>query len=92
MATIGLRDLTHHTASIARRVRDGETIVVTDHGRPVLRMVPASASDDGLSRLAAAGLLAPATTGGQLPSPVQTGGWTGEDAASAVSSRREDRL
>jgi prevent-host-death family protein len=91
MATIGMRELTHHTAAMARRVRDGETLIVTDHGRPVLRMIPASASDDGLSRLAAAGLLAPATTPGQLPSPVRTGSWTGEDAASTVSSLREDR-
>ena len=49
MASIGLRELTHHTAVIARRVRDGETIIVTDHGRPVLRMIPAGASDASTS-------------------------------------------
>jgi prevent-host-death family protein len=92
MATIGLRELTHHTAAIARRVRDGETIIVTDHGRPVIRMTPATAADDVLARLTAAGLLTPAANPGYLPEPVETGRWTGEDAADAVADLRDDRF
>ncbi|HEY2791293.1 MAG TPA: type II toxin-antitoxin system prevent-host-death family antitoxin [Micromonosporaceae bacterium] len=90
MESVGLRELAHHTAAIVRRVRDGETIVVTDHGSPVLRMVPAGVSDDGLSRLAAAGLLVPASTAGQLPAPIDTGAWTGEDATTAISAMRDE--
>jgi prevent-host-death family protein len=92
MGTIGLRELTHHTAAIARRVRDGETIIVTDHGKPVIRMSPATPADDVLARLAAAGLLVPATNPGYLPEPVDTGQWTGEDSADAISDLRDDRF
>jgi prevent-host-death family protein len=93
METIGLRDLTHHTAAIARRVRGGETIVVTDHGKPVIRMTPATYADEKLSGLMAAGLLIPARTPGYLPEPLDTSGnWTGEDAADVISEIREDRF
>lgn len=92
MATIGLRDLTHHTAQIARRVRAGETIIVTDRGRPVIRMTPAAPADDVLSRLAAAGQLIPATNPGYLPEPVQTGAWTGEEAEDVISTDRGERF
>jgi prevent-host-death family protein len=91
METIGLRELTHRTAAIARRVRAGETILVTDHGTPVMRLTPAAPADDAMARLAAAGLLIPATNPGYLPEPVDTGRWTGEDAAAAVSELRQDR-
>lgn len=92
METIGLRELTHRTAAIARRVRAGETILVTDHGKPIMRLTPAAPADDVMARLAAAGLLIAATNPGYLPEPVDTGRWSGEDAAAAVSDLREDRL
>lgn len=92
METIGLRELTHRTAAIARRVRAGETILVTDHGSPVMRLTPAAPADDVLAQLAAAGRLIPATNPGFLPEPVETGQWTGKDAADAISELREERL
>jgi prevent-host-death family protein len=91
MEMIGLRELTHHTAAIARRVRDGETIIVTDHGKPVIRMTPATPADDVLTRLSSAGMLIPAANPGYLPEPVDTGQWTGEDATDAVSDLRDER-
>jgi prevent-host-death family protein len=92
METIGLGELTNRTAAIARRVRAGETILVTDHGKPVMRLTPAAPADDTMVRLAAAGLLIPATNPGYLPEPVDTGRWSGEDAAAGVSELRQDRL
>lgn len=38
--TVGLRDLRHHTSDVLSRVRHGETIDVTDHGRLIARIVP----------------------------------------------------
>ena len=38
--TVGLRDLRHHTSAVLARVRHGETIDVTEHGRPIARIVP----------------------------------------------------
>ena len=37
---VGLRDLRHHTSEVLARVRHGETIEVTEHGRLIARIVP----------------------------------------------------
>ena len=37
---MGLRDLRHHTSDVLARVRHGETIDVTEHGRLIARIIP----------------------------------------------------
>jgi prevent-host-death family protein len=37
---IGVRELKAKTSEILRRVEDGETVEITNHGRIVARMVP----------------------------------------------------
>ena len=37
---MGLRDLRHHTSEVLARVRHGETVDVTEHGRLIARIVP----------------------------------------------------
>ena len=37
---VGLRDLRHHMSEVLGRVRRGETIDVTEHGRVIARIVP----------------------------------------------------
>ena len=43
MATVTATDARNRLAELARRVENGETIVVTRHGRPVIEMVPSRA-------------------------------------------------
>jgi prevent-host-death family protein len=38
--TVGLRELRHHTSEVLARVRHGETIDITEHGRLIARIVP----------------------------------------------------
>lgn len=38
--TVGLRELHHRTSEILARVRHGETLDVTEYGRPIARIVP----------------------------------------------------
>ena len=38
--TVGLRDLRHHTSEVLTRVRHGEIVDITDHGRLIARIVP----------------------------------------------------
>jgi len=38
--TVGMRELRHRTSDVIARVRQGESIEVTDHGTPVARIVP----------------------------------------------------
>lgn len=42
METIGVRELRQHASRYLERVRRGETLEVTDRGRPVARLVPVS--------------------------------------------------
>jgi prevent-host-death family protein len=58
MERIGIRELRQQASSILRRVSAGETVEVTDRGRPVALMVRAMPS--GLARLEQEGLLRPA--------------------------------
>ena len=59
METIGLRELNQNPSKAVARVRAGVSIVVTDRGRPVLRMVPETAHPSALQRLLATGEVSP---------------------------------
>lgn len=59
METIGLRELNQNPSKAVARVRAGASIVVTDRGTPVLRMVPEVEPTGALQRLIAAGEVTP---------------------------------
>jgi len=40
MTTVSIRDAKNRLTELARKVEDGETVVVTRNGRPVLDLVP----------------------------------------------------
>ena len=62
--TIGLRELNQNPSRAVARVRAGESLLVTDRGRPVLRMVPEVEPAGVLSRMVAEGIaIAPAEDG-----------------------------
>lgn len=64
MRTIGLRELNQNPSKAVARVRAGETIVVTDRGRPVLRLVPEGERPGVLQHLLDSGeVTAPAELG-----------------------------
>lgn len=45
METIGLRELNQNPSKAVARVRAGHSIIVTDRGKPILRMVPEVAGE-----------------------------------------------
>lgn len=51
METIGLRELNQNPSKVVARVRAGASIVVTDRGKPVLRMVPEVEHPGALQRM-----------------------------------------
>jgi prevent-host-death family protein len=57
MRAIGIRELRQRASRYLRDVERGETIEVTDRGRPVARLVPI-AHETGLDDLVASGRLA----------------------------------
>lgn len=53
MASVGVRELRQRASELLRRVEDGETIEITDRGRPVAVLAPLP--EDPLERLRASG-------------------------------------
>jgi prevent-host-death family protein len=91
MATVGVRELRQRASELLRRVEAGETIEVTDHGRPVAVLAPLPDAEP-LERLRAAGDVTPAARKlddlpKSLPLPA------GKEAPSTVLSRlrRDER-
>jgi prevent-host-death family protein len=61
MASVGVRELRQRASDLLRRVQQGETIEITDRGRPVAMLTPVPVGG-GLERLRAAGDVDPATS------------------------------
>jgi prevent-host-death family protein len=66
---VGLRELRHNTSEVLARVRHGETIDVTEYGRPIARIVPVEdrTPTPTLERLADAGRVRRASRPGYRP-------------------------
>jgi prevent-host-death family protein len=56
MASVGVRELRQRASELLRRVEEGESIEITDRGRPVAMLTPLP--EDPLARLRASGDLA----------------------------------
>jgi prevent-host-death family protein len=59
---VGIRDLKNGLSKHLDRVKAGEEIVVTEHGRPIARLSPVGADVDRMSALVAAGIVRSPTT------------------------------
>ncbi len=71
MGTVGIRELRQRASELLRRVEAGETIQVTDRGRPVALLAPLPESEP-LERLRAAGEVVPAVAAlDDLPEPLR---------------------
>jgi prevent-host-death family protein len=57
MIRVGIRELRQDASTWVRRAAAGETIEVTDRGRPVAQLGPISSPPRGLAALEAAGLV-----------------------------------
>jgi prevent-host-death family protein len=85
-ATVGIRELKDKASAIIDRVEDGEAITVTKHGRPVARIVSATAPPH-LAALVANGTVRPSEGSRYLPKPAKLRG-SGKSAADYVSEGR----
>ncbi|HLI60955.1 MAG TPA: type II toxin-antitoxin system prevent-host-death family antitoxin [Solirubrobacteraceae bacterium] len=71
MTSVGIRELRQHASSLLRRVERGESIQITDRGRPVAVLAPLP-DGDPLDRLRAAGELQDAEADlSDLPAPLR---------------------
>jgi prevent-host-death family protein len=90
-ARVGVRELRQNLSVYLRRVEQGETLDVTEHGRLVARLGPAPAPDiSALERLIAEGRARPARRPiPELPQPTQLPPGS-RTASEALREMRED--
>ncbi len=70
MDRIGVRELRQNASRYLDRVKTGETIEVTEHGRPIARLAPII--EDRWEAMIAAGQIKPATGSWEdLPPPLE---------------------
>lgn len=85
--SIGIRELKQNASAAVARAAAGESLVVTDHGRPVARLVPLGRSR--VEELVSAGLARPARRPlSDLPQPE---GPVGTTLSAALRSDRESQ-
>jgi prevent-host-death family protein len=92
MQQVGVRELRQQASQLLRRVEAGETIEITDRGRPVALLAPLAATRGPLDRLRLAGQVIPAMADiDTLPEPLPLA--PGREAPSAVLARlrRDER-
>lgn len=56
---VGVRDLKNNLSRYLERVRHGEDVIVTQHGRPVARLSSIDHASDRLAELVASGAVRP---------------------------------
>lgn len=91
MATVGVRELRQRASELLRRVEAGETIEVTDRGRPVAVLAPLPGGAP-LERLRSSGEVIEATSDlDDLPEPISPP--PGQELPSAILARlrRDER-
>ena len=91
MERVGVRELRQRASELLRRVAAGETVEVTDRGRPVALLSPLPEGEP-LERLRSAGEVSPATADlDDMPEPLPLE--VGQEPPSAVLARlrRDDR-
>ncbi len=72
MMRIGVRELRQNASAVLRRVMEGESVEVTQRGRPVAMIVPLPQEDEVVERLVAQGLATPAKGDlTELPPPIK---------------------
>jgi prevent-host-death family protein len=91
MTTVGIRELRQRASELLRLVEDGETVVITDRGRPVAVLAPLP-EQHPIERLRATGDLEPASAElSDLAEPLPL--FPGQEAPSSVLERlrRDER-
>jgi prevent-host-death family protein len=85
MASVGVRELRQRASELLRRVEAGETIEVTDRGRPVAVLAPLPAGEP-LERLRSSGEVIPSVADiDALPEPLRLE--VGQEPPSAILAR-----
>lgn len=85
-----MRELRQNLSVYLRRVKDGESLEVTEHGHPVAVLAPLPEPLSTFDRMVADGRIRPATRSfDELPPPLGPRGTAGTDALAADREGKE---
>jgi len=73
MSSVGVRELRQRASELLRRVEAGETIEITDRGRPVALLTPTPAGSSYDRMMASGEIAAAATPFEELAEPIELG-------------------
>lgn len=91
MSSVGVRELRQRASELLRRVEQGETIEITDRGRPIAVLGPLPEGSP-LERLRAAGEVDEAALDlGDLPAPLPLAPGVTQPSAALAELRRDER-
>ncbi|ORV08603.1 type II toxin-antitoxin system Phd/YefM family antitoxin [Mycobacterium celatum] len=91
MSSVGVRELRQRASELLRRVEAGETIEITDRGRPVALLSPMPEGGP-YERMLASGEIEPATGSlDDLPDPIELPERS-EPLSAVLERQRSDRL
>ena len=91
MTRVGVRELRQRASELLRLVEQGETVEITDRGRPVALLSPIPTGST-LDRLRAAGEVEPASVDlSDLPPPLELGPDTPSPSEVLARLRRDER-
>jgi len=92
MKKVGMRELNQHSSRVIDLVKNGETVEITERGRPVARVVPLTPDADALAKLVRDGrAVAPSRVSGPIPIPPTFGNPADSAAAEIAASRVRER-
>lgn len=91
MKSVGVRELRQRASELLRRVEAGETVEVTDRGRPVALLTPYPSSE-GLEGMRASGETSPPSRSfDTLPDPVELAPGSERPSEVLERLRRDER-
>jgi len=90
MDRVGVRELRQNLSVYLRRVREGESLEVTDHGRPVAVLAPLREPQSTYERMLAEGRIRPGIGSiDDIPPPLGPMGTRGTEALAADREGKE---
>jgi prevent-host-death family protein len=93
MDTVTVSELNRQTAKVLDRIKAGETLEISEYGRPVARLLPATPTTGVplLDRLIAQGRAIPAASPGPIPpTPPRDAAEEGVSLSAALAEMRDD--
>ncbi|MBI3429740.1 MAG: type II toxin-antitoxin system Phd/YefM family antitoxin [Actinobacteria bacterium] len=90
MKKVGVRELRQNASGVLREVKAGASVEITEHGRPVARIIPIAAS--GWEDLFAAGFALPSTAKNWRPSKKRIKIKGGKNSLQILLEMREEEV